>query len=424
MKRILVVSWFYPPINSSEGLVTYKLLKNSNLLYDVCTQSSVESWSYGLDNGFPEPDHVRRISLSCSDLESWKDEVVKYFAAHADEYDILMTRSMPPTSHEVGLKIKELKPSIRWIASFGDPIADNPFVLKCFTRTSPFSLKARYETHMSLKQMLSPMRVLRNLLWKRRYAREIKPLKRDRVFQRKVLENCDCVLCNSEQQKEYMLSAYGEQMLQKALVLPHSFDKSLYPPKEESGVSDHTKKRVVYIGSLDDIRTPHSFLVACKELKEQMQDLPEKLEVFFYGSLSDQEKVYILNEELFDFIKIKKPVSYRESLKIMQDADLNLLIDANLHPILDHNIFFAAKLADYMGAGKPICGITMGEGPSAEILSKLCVPALSYSPEEIKNFLYLFVYENKVCSPDPSALAEYDAVKVAKDFDGFVTERL
>ena len=28
MKKILVISWFYPPINSSEGLVTYKLLYN------------------------------------------------------------------------------------------------------------------------------------------------------------------------------------------------------------------------------------------------------------------------------------------------------------------------------------------------------------------------------------------------------------
>ena len=40
MKKILVISWFYPPINSSEGLVTYKLLRNSKLQYDVCMQES------------------------------------------------------------------------------------------------------------------------------------------------------------------------------------------------------------------------------------------------------------------------------------------------------------------------------------------------------------------------------------------------
>ena len=38
MKKGLVISWYFPPINSSEGLVTFKLLKNSKYKYDVFTQ--------------------------------------------------------------------------------------------------------------------------------------------------------------------------------------------------------------------------------------------------------------------------------------------------------------------------------------------------------------------------------------------------
>ena len=41
MKRILVISWYFPPINSSEGLVTYKLLKNSKYQYDVCRTAMI-----------------------------------------------------------------------------------------------------------------------------------------------------------------------------------------------------------------------------------------------------------------------------------------------------------------------------------------------------------------------------------------------
>ena len=48
MKRILVISWFFPPVNSSEGLVTYKLLNNSKFTYDVYTQNSNDNWSYGM----------------------------------------------------------------------------------------------------------------------------------------------------------------------------------------------------------------------------------------------------------------------------------------------------------------------------------------------------------------------------------------
>ena len=47
MKKILVITWFYPPVNSSEGLVTYKLLNNSKYEYDVFTQKNSASWSYG-----------------------------------------------------------------------------------------------------------------------------------------------------------------------------------------------------------------------------------------------------------------------------------------------------------------------------------------------------------------------------------------
>lgn len=59
MKRILVISWYFPPINSSEGLVTYKLLKNSKFQYDVCMQDSNDSWSYGKDNYLPECENIR-----------------------------------------------------------------------------------------------------------------------------------------------------------------------------------------------------------------------------------------------------------------------------------------------------------------------------------------------------------------------------
>ena len=46
MKKILVISWFYPPVNSSEGLVTYKLLRKSKNQFDVFTQKKIDLWSY------------------------------------------------------------------------------------------------------------------------------------------------------------------------------------------------------------------------------------------------------------------------------------------------------------------------------------------------------------------------------------------
>ena len=59
--RILVISWFYPPVNSSEGLVTYKLLKASKYEYDVFTQRNNALWSYGNKDNLSECKNVKSI---------------------------------------------------------------------------------------------------------------------------------------------------------------------------------------------------------------------------------------------------------------------------------------------------------------------------------------------------------------------------
>ena len=43
--NIFVASWFFPPATSSEGIVTYKLLRNSQHQYDVCSSTS-RQWGY------------------------------------------------------------------------------------------------------------------------------------------------------------------------------------------------------------------------------------------------------------------------------------------------------------------------------------------------------------------------------------------
>lgn len=416
MKRILVVSWFFPPINSSEGLVTYKLLKSSKLQYDVCMQANTDSWSYGIDDNFKEVPNVNKIYAKSTTLDAWMDEVVEYFLQNKDKYDIVMTRSMPPESHKIGMRIKEIKPSIKWIASFGDPIANNPFVLKVWNQVSPYAARGR-----GIRWALSVKRAIKHELWKKRYEDSRKPLKLEIELENKILNVCDYIIFNSSQQMDYMLSSHGDNIKKKALILPHSFDESLYP-ETECRDCKRDKIRIVYVGHLDDIRTPHPFLMALKELKKECKDVAERLEVLFYGNMSANEKVYLLDEELLDVVQIKKPVTYLESLQVMKEADWLLHIDANLQDVLDHNIFFAAKLADYIGAGKPIMGITMTEGPSADILRDLNTLIMSYSVDEIKSYLYLILYNHYAVTINQEVSEKYNAKTVANTFDQFISK--
>lgn len=415
-KRILVISWFFPPVNSSEGLVTYKLLKASKYEYDVFTQKNNASWSYGKKDELPPSDNIHPIFAKSKELADWYPEAVEYYRQNADKYDIVMTRSMPPESHMAGLEIKKAFPGVKWIASFGDPVADNPFTKLALSIESPHSRKYC----RSILGVFSPKRIIRNALFKMRLRKQKKQaFKKEEILQREIMKKCDRIIFNSEYQRDYMLSAYKEDYTGKSWILNHSFDPSLYPEtKSENGVLTMN-----YVGHLDAIRTPRLFLEALCELAEDDPDLKDKFRVNFYGNMSDADKVYVVNNELYDIVRIRKPVNYQKSLEIMKNSDWLLHVDANITQLIDKNIFFAAKLADYIGAGSKIFGITMFSGISYDIMSKLGSVCVSYSKNEIKNYLYLIIYKNYTVDTNEEFRKEFENTEVARKFD-LLTEEL
>lgn len=421
MKKILVVSWFFPPINSSEGLVTYKLLNNSLYDYDVYTQKSNDSWSYGKNDFLPLNDNINCIFSIANNLDEFENAAVEYYKNNIDKYDIVMTRSMPEESHKIGLKIKEINPNIVWIASFGDPIGNNPFTLQAINNGNPFSLKNRYSRKMSIREIFSIKRCIKSFLYKKQNKKKYSLfIYKKNKLEELIVKNCNYIICNNNYQKEYILnnnSNFLNSIKNKFIILPHTFDEDLYPSEENK-----TKNKIIfsYIGHLDDIRTPRLFLEAVNKLNLENHNLSDMVEFNFYGNMSMNDKLYIINNELYDFVKIRKPISYIESLKVMKSSDWLLHIDANLFDIIDQNVFFAAKLADYIGSYTNIISITMLDGASAEILRSINGLITTYSKEEIYNYLYLIIYKKFNIKMDKAAMSKYSAKNVANKFDNFI----
>ena len=408
MKKILVITWFYPPVNSSEGIVTYKLLNNSKYEYDVFTQKNSASWSYGNNDYLENNKNINTIFSNSNNLKDWKKEAINYFKNNKDKYDIVMTRSMPPESHEVGYAIKKIKPSIKWIASFGDPISNNPYTI-LNRKNNPYKI----DRTSSLKAILNPIRLLKVLVYSIRCM--LKDIASDSKIEKKTLKKCDLVIFNSEEQKKYMLKGIEKGNI----VLAHSYEKKLFP--KESEIKKNTGKiKMAYIGHLDKIRTPKLFLQALYELRCEDENLKDKLEVEFYGNLYREDKLYIFDNELYDIVKYKKPISYLESLKKMKEVNYLLHIDANLSEVVDENIFFAAKLADYIGSETPIISITMLEGASANILRDVNALVLTYSISDIKNYLRKIIYEDYTFKLNKEKSEYYSATSIAKKFDEYI----
>lgn len=416
MKKILVISWFYPPVNSSEGLVTYKLLKASQYKYDVFTQKNSMLWSYGNKDNLPQSENVHSIFAKSATLEDWLKEAVEYYKSNKDKYDIIMTRSMPPESHKIGLEIKKINPNIKWIASFGDPIAENPYTKIVLSYQSPY----RKEVCRNILGVISPKRIIKNTMFNIQYKKQRKNLlHKDFKLQKVILNKADKIIFNSTYQQEYMLNLYKNKFEDKCVVLNHSFDQKLYPSQKEEK-NNPSKIIMSYIGHLDDIRTPRLLLDAVKDLYKDDPDLHNKIQFNFYGNMSDYDKLFIINNELTDLIKVRKPVSYLKSLEIMKNSDWLLQIDANISNVYSKNIFFAAKLADYIGANCKIFGITMLEGISADILRNLNALLTSYSKEEIKNYLWLIIYNNYTVKINEDFRKKFDCIKVSEKFDDLI----
>ena len=155
MKKGLVISWYFPPINSSEGIVTFKLLKNSKYEYDVFTQKGNEDWSYGSNADKLKSNNINTIFAKTNDINKWVEEGIEYFENNKDKYDYIMSRSMAADSHKIALEIKKRHPEVKWIASFGDPIADNPYK-NFYRKYNPFSLNGKGLDSMSIKEALKP----------------------------------------------------------------------------------------------------------------------------------------------------------------------------------------------------------------------------------------------------------------------------
>ena len=410
-----VISWFYPPINSSEGLVTFKLLNQSGIQHDVFTQKDNDLWSYNTSEKSLTNPSIGTIFGDSSSLERWVTSCIDYFDKHHKEYDFIMSRSMPPESHIAAMAIKQKYPHIKWVASFGDPIYNSPYSKIAMPVFDPGPKTARFLTPKYFAQ--SAKKSLKKQLWNYQTRGDRKDENERQNLERTALESADVIIFNNSYQQDFMLEQHQLTAPPKFIVLPHSFESALYPKIRKE---NHKRLTISHIGHLDKIRTPVNMLRALKRLKSQRPNLYSQLDLRFYGTLDDPSKIFIINNGLSDTVSIHEPVDYTESLSIMQQSDWCLLVDANIAKQVDKNIYFAAKLADYLGSKSPILAVSMIEGASADIIRNTGNILSSHSVDEIYMTLVM-ILENKL-TPHASTTTRkpYSASNVAKGYDEMI----
>ncbi|MDI3316141.1 MAG: hypothetical protein QJR14_00675 [Bacillota bacterium] len=239
-----------------------------------------------------------------------------------DAFDLLWSRSEPGASHTAARAIRRRARRLGmgrlpWVAQFSDPWALNPY-----------------------RPYVPPG-------WRRR--------------EEAVLAEADALVFPSEALRDLYDRAYPALgVAARSTVLPHGFDPSLYPPRRrpEPGASSGPL-RLVHVGDFYGLRSPRPLLEAARALRPR---LPGGLELRLVGRVARSFPAG-------DAAHIG-PVGYLESLREMVEADLLVVVEAPL----ERAPFLPSKLIDYLGARRPVVGLTVPGSPAALLLARLGFP--------------------------------------------------
>jgi glycosyltransferase involved in cell wall biosynthesis len=367
-KKNLLLTYCFPPFPGPESYLAAKLFSNMpNSDFDVLTIEPVKPWMRE-ENGLYAIAAAKIDNLVQAKAPSWsqliplaKRDVVKINSGQeiqrisnlfwklsrvgaivlklpdpfrvfnrsifrqnllrSREYKNIVTWSQYNSVALVGLRLKrKLGKETNWLAYFGDPWHKNPYI--------PQSRLTRY---INLKMQ-------------------------DRVF-----KNANMLLFPTEEMAEFMTHGYVVEIKNKCRVLPHSFDPSLFP---EFKNNFDGKKHVTfkYIGQFYGPRKPELIIEGITALLNRRPELEEVLRIEFIGGAVP----YNSKETKLRNILVQRPqVNYLQSLQEMASADCLISLDAPTKK----NIFMSGKIADYIGARRPIVAIT-NRGATSKLITE------------------------------------------------------
>lgn len=349
--KLLAISYYAPPQLTPQaiqiGRQLYHLDADVTLLHGRDAQFAAAYDQYpdffgvidGLpvaNPGTPLPGILHRAAMrllplygACPDLfgpwrRAAREPALRHVADHRP--DALASFGMPMTGHLLALDLKRAT-GLPWLAHFSDPWADNPF----------------HETSWLEHQV-------------------------NAMLEQRVIAAADGVLFTSARTLELVMKKYPPAWREKAAVLPHAWDMAHFAaPLTARQPSDPARKVIRHIGACYGARSPEPLFAALARIAEGRPGLLAGVSFEFIGHVS---AAFLASPALAalppGLVVLRGQVGYRESLQLARDASALLVIDA---PSATDSIFLPSKLVEYLGADRPVWGITP-PGTSADLIAE------------------------------------------------------
>ena len=352
--KLLAVSYSYPPKQEPRAIQVSRLLKHlkaSTVL--VCEGGNgVSTDSARLGDMESFLDQTLRVPLTTStgrdllnrlssrvylpvwsrtpdQLGPWKKPVHKtidhFMRTHQYQPDVLVTFAFPLVDNIIGLELKR-RLKLPWLAHFSDPWVDSPFRTDdLLTRV----LNSRLEQH--------------------------------------VIERADRLVFTSRETADLVMHKYQPALHSKVRIVPHAYEPQLFQsvPNDNGG-----RLTIRYLGDLYLSRTPKPLFKALEILSETEPELLQRFRFEIVGDVHELNLEQMGLSKLPEGLVVFRPrVDYSESLSMMTSASGLMVIDAPVEKNTE-SVFLPSKLIEYIGADRPIIGLTP-PGTAAYLISRL-----------------------------------------------------
>lgn len=289
---------------------------NSRGLYRLVSggmRSQVESWLF-----FPDS----RVGWLLPGLASGVE------AGRSHEVQALFSSSPPVSCHLLAYALKQ-KLGVPWVADFRDGWTTNP------------AYRAATPLHRRMAEWL----------------------------ERQVMREADRILTASAETSEDLERAHGALVAGKLRWLPNGFDPAdfavtAHVAHRPSRVGEQRRFTITHTGILYGERTPRFFLEALAALVAEQPEMRARLRVVFVGTFPAPYLELLERLGLGDVVEVCGYVSHRESVAMMLQADVLLLV---MHATAEYRNLFPAKVFEYVGSRRPVLALAP-EGSVAALL--------------------------------------------------------
>jgi glycosyltransferase involved in cell wall biosynthesis len=406
--KLLAISYSYPPKQEPRAIQVSRLLKHLNAsTMLVCegtdgdghdgSESFLErtlrvpfSPSSGRDllHRLSSRMYLPVLSRTPDHLGPWKKSVLKtvdhLLNMQGYRPDVLVTFAFPLIDNIIGLELKR-RYNLPWLAHFSDPWVDSPF-----------------RNDDPLTKTLNG--------W----------------LEQSVIENADRLVFTSNETAMLVMDKYRSTLRSKVRVVSHAFEPDLF---ERTPHDNNGRLNIRYLGDLYHTRTPEPLFQALEILSSAEPVLLSRFCFEIVGDVHELDMEQMGLSRLPPGLVVFRPrVNYAESLSLMTSAAGLMVIDAPV-PKNTESVFLPSKLIEYVGAERPIIGLTP-PGTAAYLIARLggwvADPGATNQVAEVLRQFLSFVWEHRDQRVSvwgrSEVRSEYEVTAVASKFQEVLAE--